>query len=125
MTVTIDMTSAKTGDEQRDASLPAPDWFDADAHPKATFSAAKFEKTGEGAYVAHGTLDLRGVKKPVDLPFKLKIVGDKAQMTGQTSLDRTLFGVGQGEFTATDQVPAKVAVRVQVNAQRAAASDKR
>jgi cytochrome b561/polyisoprenoid-binding protein YceI len=118
VTVTIDMTSAKTGDEQRDASLPASDWFDAATHPKAVFSATKFEKTGEGAYVAHGTLDLRGVKKPVNLPFKLKIVGDKAQMTGETSLDRTLFGVGQGEFTATDQVPAKVAVRVQVNATR-------
>jgi polyisoprenoid-binding protein YceI len=123
--VTIDMTSAKTGDDQRDASLPAADWFDAATHPKAVFTATKFEKKGEGAYVAHGTLDLRGVKKPLDLPFKLKIVGDKAQMSGETSLDRTLFGVGQGEFTATDQVPAKVTVRVQLNAQTNRASDKR
>jgi cytochrome b561/polyisoprenoid-binding protein YceI len=121
VTVTIDMTSAKTGDEQRDASLPAVDWFDAATHPKAVFTATRFEKKAEGAFVAHGTLDLRGVKKPVDLPFKLKIVGDKAQMSGETSLDRTLFGVGQGEFTATDQVPAKVTVRVQLNA----TSDKR
>jgi cytochrome b561/polyisoprenoid-binding protein YceI len=121
VTVTIDMTSAKTGDGQRDASLPAPDWFDAANHPKAVFTATKFEKKGEGAYVAHGTLDLRGVKKPIDLPFKLKIAGGKAQMSGETSLDRTVFGVGQGEFTATDQVPAKVTIRVQVNA----TSDKR
>jgi cytochrome b561/polyisoprenoid-binding protein YceI len=125
VSVTVDMTSAKTGDDQRDASLPASDWFDAATHPKAVFTATKFEKKGEGAYVAHGTLDLRGVKKPLDLPFNLKIVGDKAQMTAETSLDRTGFGVGQGEFTATDQVPAKVTVRVQLNAQRAAASDKR
>ena len=119
--VTIDMTSAKTGDDQRDASLPAGDWFDAATHPKAVFTAVKFEKKAEGSYVAHGALDLRGVSKPVDLPFKLKIVGDKAQMSGETTLDRTLFGVGQGEFTATDQVPAKVTVRVQLNA----VSDKR
>lgn len=118
VTVTIDMTSAKTGDEQRDASLPAADWFDAAAHPKAVFSATKFEKAGVERYVAYGTLELRGVKKPVDLPFKLRIVDNKAQMTGETSLDRTLFGVGQGEFTATDQVPAKVTVRVQLNATR-------
>jgi cytochrome b561/polyisoprenoid-binding protein YceI len=118
VTVTIDMTSAKTGDDQRDASLPASDWFDAATHPKAVFTATKFEKKAEGAYVAHGTLDLRGVKKPLDLPFKLKIVGDKAQVTAETSLDRTTFGVGQGEFTATDQVPAKVTVRVQLNATR-------
>jgi cytochrome b561/polyisoprenoid-binding protein YceI len=125
VTVTIDMTSAKTGDEQRDASLPAGDWFDAAAHPKAVFTATRFEKKGEGAYVAHGTLEMRGVKKPIDLPFKLKIVGDKAQMSGEASLDRTLFGVGQGEFTKTDQVPAKVTVRVQLNAQTTAAGDKR
>jgi cytochrome b561/polyisoprenoid-binding protein YceI len=121
VTVTIDMTSAKTGDEQRDASLPAADWFDAATHPKAVFTATKFEKKGEGSFVAHGTLNLRGVTKPVDLPFKLKIVGDKAQMTGETSLDRTFFGVGQGQFAATDQVPAKVTVRVLLNA----TSDKR
>ncbi|MBS0361616.1 MAG: YceI family protein [Proteobacteria bacterium] len=123
--VTIDMTSARTGDEQRDASLPAGDWFDAATHPKAVFTATKFDKKGEGSFVAHGTLQMRGVTKPVDLPFKLKIVGDRAQMSGQTNLDRTLFGVGQGEFTATDQVPAKVTVRVQVNAQGTLSGDKR
>ncbi len=118
VTVTIDMTSAKTGDEQRDASLPASEWFDASTHPKAVFAATKFEKVAPDRYVAHGTLELRGVKKPVELPFRLRIVGDKAQMSGQASLDRTLFGVGQGEFAPTDQVPAKVAVRVELNATR-------
>ena len=102
-------------------ALPAGDWFDAATHPKAVFTATRFEKKAEGAFVAHGTLQLRGVTKPVDLPFKLKIVGDKAQMSGEASLDRIVFGVGQGEFTSTEQVPAKVAVRVQVNA----ISDKR
>ncbi|MDB5436057.1 MAG: cytochrome [Phenylobacterium sp.] len=116
VTVTIDMTSAKTGDAQRDASLPAADWFDAATHPKAVFTATKFEKTGADRYVAHGTLNLRGVSKPVDLPFKLTITGDKARVSGDTSLDRTVFGVGQGEFTATDAVPAKVAVHVQLTA---------
>lgn len=114
--VSIDMTSARTGDEQRDGALPASDWFDAAQHPKAVFTATRFEAKGQGAFVAHGTLQLRGVTRPVDLPFKLKLVGDKAQMSGETSLDRTLFGVGQGEFSATDQVSARVTVRVQVNA---------
>ena len=118
VTVTIDTASAKTGDEQRDASLPSADWFDAATHPKATFTATKFQKTGADRYVAHGSLSLRGVTKPVDLPFRLKIVGDKAQVSGETSLDRVAFGVGQGEFSATDQVPAKVSVRVQLTATR-------
>jgi cytochrome b561/polyisoprenoid-binding protein YceI len=118
VTVTIDMGSAKTGDEQRDASLPAPDWFDSAKHPSAVFTASRFTQSGEGRYVAHGTLTLRGVSKPLDLPFQLKIDGGNATMSGRASLDRVAFGVGQGEFAATDQIPAKVGIRVQLRAQR-------
>jgi polyisoprenoid-binding protein YceI len=118
VTVSIDMTSAKTGDEQRDASLPSGDWFDAATHPNAVFTATKFAKTGADRYVAHGALSLRGVTRPLDLPFKLTISGDRAKVTGEASLNRTVFGVGQGEFTATDQVPGKVTVRVDLTATR-------
>jgi cytochrome b561/polyisoprenoid-binding protein YceI len=118
VTVTIDVSSAKTGDEQRDASLPSSDWFDAATHPKAVFTAARFDHPGGDRYVAHGTLNLRGVTKPVDLPFRLTIAGATAKVAGETSLDRLAFGVGQGDFAATDQVPAKVAVRVELTAVR-------
>ncbi len=119
VTVSVDLTSVNTGDEQRDASLPSEDWFDAAEHPKATFTATRFEKTGDGRYVAHGKLNLRGVSRPLDLPFRLKITGDRAQVSGVTSLDRTAFGVGQGEWQSTDQIPAKVSVKVSLNAARA------
>jgi len=118
VTVTIDMSSAKSGDPQRDAALPTADWFDAASHPKAVFNATRFEKTGPDRYVAHGKLSLRGVTKPLDLPFKLTIAGDKAKMSGEAGVDRTAFGVGQGDFAATDQIPGKVAVHVQLTATR-------
>jgi cytochrome b561/polyisoprenoid-binding protein YceI len=118
VTVAIDMSSAKTGDDQRDAALPSSDWFDAAAHPKAVFTATRFDHPGGDRYVAHGTLSLRGVSKSVDLPFRLAIAGATAEVTGQTSLDRQAFGVGQGDFAATDQVPARVGVRVQLTAVR-------
>ena len=118
VSISIDMTSARSGDEQRDASLPGSDWFDASVHPKATFTATRFEKTGEGRFVARGNLTLRGVSRPLDLPFRLKIDGDRAEVSGVTSLDRTTFGVGQGEWTSTDQIPARVTVRIALKAQR-------
>ena len=116
VSVAIDLASVVTGDAQRDQSLPSADWFDAATHPTATFIATRFEKTGEGRFIAHGKLSLRGVTQPLDLPFKLRIEGDKAHMSGVTTLDRTVFGVGQGEWKATDQIPAKVKVSVQVTA---------
>ncbi|WP_304179812.1 YceI family protein [Phenylobacterium aquaticum] len=118
VSVSIDIASIKTGDAQRDDSLPSADWFDAATHPKATFIADRFEKTGEDRYVAKGKLTLRGVTKPLSLPFRLKIDGDKARMSGVTTLDRTAFGVGQGEWQATDQIPAGVKVSVKLTATR-------
>ena len=118
LTVSIDMTSASTGDDQRDSSLPGEDFFSAAAHPAATFSAVKFRKTGEGHFVADGILDLRGVKQAVSLPFTLKIEGDTASARGATALDRTLFGVGQGDWASTDQIPAKVTVSFALTAKR-------
>lgn len=118
LTVSIDMSSAATGDDQRDSSLPSDDFFATAAHPKATFTASKFRKTGEGRFVADGTLDLRGVKKPVSLPFSLKIDGDTATARGVTTLDRTAFGVGQGEWASTDQIGGKVKVSFAITAKK-------
>ena len=118
LTVSIDMESVSTGDDQRDQSLPSGDFFDTAEHPKATFTAAKFRKTGEGKFVADGALNLRGVKKPLSLPFTLKIDGDTATARGATALDRTAFGVGQGEWASTSEIAAKVEVSFQLIAKR-------
>jgi polyisoprenoid-binding protein YceI len=52
----------------------------------------------------------------------LKIDGDRAEVSGVTTLDRTTFGVGQGEWASTDQIPAKVTVRIVLAAQRSSPS---
>ncbi len=118
VSVSIDLASAATGDAQRDQSMGGADWFDTASHPKASFTATRFEKTGTDRYVAHGQLAIRGVSRPQRLPFTLKIEGDKARVTGVTTLDRTAFGVGQGEWKSTDQIPAEVKVSVNLTATR-------
>ena len=116
--VSIDIGSVNTGDRQRDATLPSADWFDAAAHPKAIFTAERFEKLGPDRYLAHGTLQLKGASRPQDLAFRLKITGDRAEVTGSASLDRTAFAIGEGEFAATDQIPGKVTVTIALKARR-------
>lgn len=118
VSVSIDLASAVTGDAQRDQSMGGADWFDTASHPKATFTATRFEKTGTDRYVAYGQLAIRGVSRPQRLPFTLKIDGDKARVSGVTTLDRTAFGVGQGEWKSTDQIPAEVKVSVNLTATR-------
>jgi polyisoprenoid-binding protein YceI len=118
VTVSIDLASANTGDQQRDAVLPSADWFDAVAHPTAVFTATRFQKLGPDRYLAHGTLQLKGVSRPQDLAFRLKITGDRAEAMGSSSLERTAFRIGEGEFAATDQIPGKVTVTVALKARR-------
>ena len=117
--VTIDVASAFTGDSDRDSEIPDKDWFWTSQFPRATFVAHGFQAAGPGRYVANGVLTIRGVAKPLALPFALAITGPNAHMTAQVGLSRLLFGVGQGEWAAVDQVPAGVTVGVDLLAHRA------
>ncbi|MBB3884449.1 polyisoprenoid-binding protein YceI [Acetobacter oeni] len=65
----MDLSSAATGDRQRDTALPGRDWFDIARFPEATFSATSVRKTGVNTYEAIGTLSLRGIIRSVILPF--------------------------------------------------------
>ncbi|MFD1912346.1 cytochrome b/b6 domain-containing protein [Halodurantibacterium flavum] len=74
------------------------DFFDAANHPTARFEADILPDGPDGdSYVARGTLDLRGVTVPVDLPFTLRIDGDRAEMEGALTLDRMAFGIGASQ----------------------------
>jgi len=116
--VTIDMASAATGDPDRDGALPQATWFSAKAHPRAIFRATGFKALGGDRYQASGTLTLRGVTKPLTLPFTLVITGDQAKMNARISLSRLAFGVGQDEWKATSVVPDAVAVTIVVSARK-------
>ncbi len=114
--VTISMNSATTGNADTQDALPGDDWFAAAAHPKATFVADKFKHISGNAYIANGTLNLRGVSRPLSLPFTLSINGKNAKMNGSAKLDRTAFGVGQGQWASTGEVSGGVTVHVSLNA---------
>lgn len=116
---TIDTGSARTGDQSRDEALPTADWFSTKTFPKATFVSRRITAAGPGRYVAQGDLTVRGVTRPVSLPFTLAITGDTARMTGAVTLDRSAFGVGQGQWKSNEPVALKVQVNVAITAKRA------
>jgi polyisoprenoid-binding protein YceI len=117
--VVIDVGSAVTGDADRDQALPSSDWLAAQRFPKAVFTTSAIKDLGGGRYQASGDLAIRGVHKPVVLPFTLAIAGDTARMNGQLVLNRTAFGIGQGKWSTPDVVDTKVVVIVQLTARRA------
>lgn len=113
VTVTIDTTSLALGSVT--AQAIAPDFLDTAAQPRATFRAA-IRPEGE-AFVAEGTLDLRGQNQPVSLPFTLAVADGTATMQGSTTLDRRAFGIG-AKYTDEATVGFLAAVTVNLTATR-------
>ncbi len=118
--VTIDMSSAVTGDQQKDGALPGSDWFAVDKFPTAHFVATNFKAKGANAYEADGTLTIRGISNPVVLHFTLAISGDQAKAEGKAPLLRTDYGVGQGSWSSGQYVGLDVDVTVDIIAKKAA-----
>jgi cytochrome b561/polyisoprenoid-binding protein YceI len=88
--VSVDIASLSLGSVT--AQALAPDFFDAATHPQARFTAT-LHRAGAG-YEARGTLSLRGVERPLTLPFTLALDGARATMAGEVTLDRRDFGLG-------------------------------
>lgn len=116
--VTVNTSSASTGDKQRDAALPTSEWFYSKAFPAATFASSKVTAQSDGSYLADGALTIRGISKPLGLPFTVEISGDRAVAEGEVTLMRSDFGVGQGEFATDEWVGFDVAVQFHIEAGR-------
>jgi len=105
--VTVDMGSFTTGDEERDDNLRGDDLFAIARYPQAHFSATQFIKTASG-FDAVGKLTLHGVTRDLHVPFTFRTATENGMtvgyMSGSTTVRRLDFGVGQGDFKATDQI---------------------
>ena len=91
---TIGVASADTGDENRDAHLSAPDFFDAERYPRAKFVATQIEPER-----VVGELTLRGVTKEIELDATWTGAGtdpwgsERIGLELEGEIDRTEYGL--------------------------------
>jgi len=111
--VTIKVTSADMNIPDVNKEIRGKDWFDYAAFPKAEFRSTDLRRDGK-RYVARGTLTLKGVKHPVEVPFTWTAAGGGAAMEGEFTLKRGAFGIGLGEWKASDTIGADVKVKFKV-----------
>ena len=108
--VQVAVGSADTESSDRDAELIGPTWFGAQAHPEARFVATAFRADGPGRYVAQGTLTLKGISRPLSLPFSWHAQGKAAVLDTEVVLRRTDFKVGEGEWASGETIGLDVRV---------------
>lgn len=111
--VTIPLAGAKTGNDDRDGTLRGADFFDVAKFAQARYTATKFRSLGGNDYAADGTLELRGVRKPVTLAFTWT-PGKAPVLVGKATVKRLDFGVGRGDWADTSLIPDAVAVSTRV-----------
>ena len=111
--VVVQTASAATGDADRDTTLKGPAFFDVDRWPTAVYEARKFRAAGPGQFEALGQLTLRGITRDVPVTFEFEVPrgGPDASLTGEATLRRLDFDVGQGEWRDTKWLGDEVRVR--------------
>ena len=84
---TAKVESITTHDEQRDAHLASPDFFDVDGYAELRFRSRRFEPTGERTVRVVGDLTLKGVTKEVELAGTLTGAGTDPYGNERIGLD--------------------------------------
>ncbi len=126
VTFTIPVNSINTGDEKRDKHLQSADFFDAKKFPEMKFISSSFSKKEDGTYMVYGNLTIKDVTKKVGMPFKITGQMEHPMMKGTeilgisllTKIDRTMFGVGTGSWSATAVVGDEVTIKVNMELNR-------
>ena len=86
-----------------------PDFLNAQDFPTATFTADIISVVD--GYEAQGTVTIKDQSMPLTLPFGLSVTEEGAWMTGNATLDRRDFGIGDN---MADETSLKFAVEVKV-----------
>ena len=112
--VTIPLATADTKSGDRDSTLKTADFFDVAKFATARYTATGFRSLGDNRYVADGTLELRGMKKPVALTFTWT-PGAQPVLAGRATVKRLDFGVGAGDWGDVSLIPDDVAISTKVS----------
>jgi polyisoprenoid-binding protein YceI len=109
--VTVDTTSAATGDDDRDSALPGADFFNATKYPQAHYVTSEVVRAGDHL-LARGNLSLRGQTHPLSLTVTFTPQPDgTAAMDVSGTLKRLDYGVGGGEYADTSVIGNEVTVK--------------
>ncbi len=112
--VSLPVATIDTDNKKRDEHLMNADWFHADKFPKIRFVSERIEKfqlEGKTGYIAHGKLEIHGIRHEADLPFTFEpSEAGIAVFEGSLQLNRLNFGVGEDDFKVKDMVDVDVMV---------------
>jgi len=109
------VASVEVKDENLEAHLQSPDFFDAERYPRLGFEASEIVRSDDGVKIP-GKITIKGVTQPVELTGRISepitdYAGrERIGLRVETTVDRTTFGVNwnnplpNGKPALSDQV---------------------
>lgn len=118
--LTVDMNSIKGSFVELTSMLKTSDWFDTSTYPTATFTSTTFTHQEGNQYQVSGELAVRDKKAPITLLIRVDQNTPTALLVkGETDIKRTMFGVGQGDWSDTKEVKDDVKVNFNLHLKKA------
>ncbi len=126
--VTIQAASVDTRQAQRDAHLRSNDFLAMDEFPTITFTSTAARQTGDAEFELDGDLIVRGVTRPVTIPFTFEgtavdpLGNTRVGFEGSVVIHRKDFGVSYNAALETGGVliSDKVTLEFEVSAVKTA-----
>ena len=109
----ISTSTIDTDNESRDADLREKLYFDVENFPEISLVSTKIDKTNkteDGYYYFTGNLMIKGITKLISFPFKAEKVLNDYLFTGEFSINRLDFGVGEKSTVLGQKVIVKLKV---------------
>jgi polyisoprenoid-binding protein YceI len=118
ISLSADMASISTNNDQRDAHLRNSDFFEVEKYPELKFTSTRLEKIDSDTFTLLGDLTLKGVTRPVKLNVEFNGVtkdpwgGERAGFVVSGKINRSDFGVNFNAALETGGVVLSEEVRV-------------
>jgi polyisoprenoid-binding protein YceI len=118
ISLSADMASISTNNDQRDAHLRNSDFFEVEKYPELEFTSTKAEKIDSETFALFGDLTLKGVTRPVKLNVEFNGVtkdpwgGERAGFVVTGKINRSDWGVNFNGVLETGGVMLSEEVRI-------------
>jgi polyisoprenoid-binding protein YceI len=127
----VNAASIDTGNEDRDAHLRSPDFFDVERYPRATFASTRIEHVEGGNYRVWGDLTIKDVTREIEVNACVEEAAEdpwgneRVGVAIRGTINRTEFGLTYNQTLETGRllVGEEVKILIDVSAIRVAPED--
>jgi polyisoprenoid-binding protein YceI len=98
--LSVDMNSLDIGDDDTDAEVRKPAWFDSAHYPQATFRATAITPGTGGHFEANGPMTIKGKTQTVTVKVSVQHSAGANAFDGSFELSRKAFGIGDPTWDA-------------------------